>query len=318
MKGCKYIATILTAVFCIPVNAISIGNFEIDGAISGHIMISDLNEASFLDVRVEIDGIPINYVLEQVSDDQVLINISDVLLDQQESLIEISVNSDASAHTRSFAYRNDAAMTSLSNTTQAAGALEAARKTPKNKIIVPANTEISDDSSPGEFKDGILTINITKGQTSVGTAVAHLARSENLNVLILPGDRDVHDALLVGSVSEFTDLYAASDKLVQHVYIDRVNQWIRIVGANSINSIQSSLFDSNIANRTNIGQLLNDIAMVNGYTALVYPGDAQTILNRSVSWKGVKGIEDLGELVGENGGRLDIDRTNKLMRARKL
>ena len=318
MRGDKLFAMILAWVFCMPSYAVDIGNFIARGSMSGQVMISDLNNATFLDVSVEVDGIPVNYVLEQISDEQVLISISDPLLVQLESLIEVSVQSDFSRRTRSFAYRNDSAKQTLNDALQAADLLNQTQKPATKKVIVPANQQIVDDSSPGEFRDGVLHINITKGQTSIGTAVEHLARSQNLNVLILPGDREVYDAVLTGPVTSFDDLYAASDRKVKKVYIDRVNRWVRIVGTDSNSAITDTMFGAEVEDQTSIGQLLKDIAMVNGYTALIYPGDESSLLNTTVSWKGVKGFNDLALLVAENGGQLIIDRANGLIRAKKL
>ena len=312
----------LTMLLPVPGFALSIGNFIATSSSSGYIEISDFKQATYLDVLVELDSTPINYVLEQVSDDQVLINIYDSTLDKTESLIEVSVNSDFDSQVRSFAYRNDAATTELTNDSQARRAYSAALRPALKQLIVPATTSIEDnDSSAGEFRDGVLHINITKGRTSVGTAVEHLARVNKLNVLILPGDRPVHNSVLVGPVTQFSDLYLASDKLVQHVYIDRARKMVRIVGGQQ--TLQSNPFELQTVDKiepdksTNIGQLLKDIAMVNGYTALIYPGDDDALLNTSVSWEGIRGIDDLAMLVGKSGGKLDIDRANRLIRARK-
>ena len=297
--------------------ALSVGNFIATGPTSGHVEISDFNQATYLDVVVELDSKPVNYVLEQISDYQVLISINDRLLDKRESLIEVSVNSDLDSKSRSFAYRNEAAASNIVSENKARDAYTAAFTPVLKKLIVPAATQINDVGSVGEYKDGIFHINITKGQTSIGTAVEHLARANNLNVLILPGDRPVHDSVLVGPVTEFDDLYIASNKLVRHVYIDRARRMVRVVGEQK--TTQSSAFDLNIsAKTTTIGQLLKDIAMVNGYTALIYPGDHEAILNLPVSWEGIQGIDDLAMLIGESGGRLDIDRVNRLLRAQKL
>ena len=307
--------------------ALSIGDFIATSTSSGYIEVSDFNEATYLDVLVELDSLPINYVLEQVSDDQVLINIYDSALDKAESLIEVSVNTDFDSQIRSFAYRNDAATTELADDSQARKAYSAALRPALKQLIVPATSRVEDDetdddeSSAGEFRDGVLHINITKGRTSVGTAVEHLARANKLNVLILPGDRPLHNSVLVGPVTNFSDLYLASDKLVRHVYIDRARKMVRIVGNQQ--TLQSNPFELQAAEQvepdktTNIGQLLKDIAMVNGYTALIYPGDVDALLNTTVSWEGIRGIDDLAMLVGKRGGWLDIDRANRLIRARK-
>ena len=304
----------------LPALALSIGNFIPTGPVSGQIELSDFSEATYLDVLVELDSKPVNYVLEQISDDQVLVTIDDSILDKRESLIEITVTSDVDSKIRSFAYRNEAASSEILEQREAKDAYTAALSPELKQLIVPVTTDVVDDSNAGEVKDGIIHINITKGQISVGTAVQQLARANNLNVLILPGDRAVHDSVLVGPVTKFEDLYLASDKVVRHVFIDHSLSMVRVVGNELIT--QDSAFDLNAENTisdktTNIGQLLKDIAMVNGYTALIYPGDIEALLNTPVSWEGIRGIDDLALLVGASGGRLDVDRINKLLRARK-
>ena len=326
VKGCikqsaRRLIVGLSALLPLSGFALSIGNFIPTSSSSAYLEITDFNKATYLDVLVEIDGKPVNYLLEQVSDDQVLVKIYDNLLDKTESLIEVSVNSEIDSRTRSFAYRNEAAISKISDNNQARKSYSATLKPALKQLIVPSVAQVDDDSGAGEFKNGMLHINITRGQTSVGTAVEHLARANNLNVLILPGDRYVHDSLLVGPVTQFADLYFASNQLVKHVYIDRARKMVRIVGAEQISdesAINLKGTETEPDKTTNIGQLLKDIAMVNGYTALIYPGDAEALLNTPVSWEGVQGIDDLAMLVGQSGGRLDIDRTNRLLRARKL
>lgn len=314
------VASGLTMLMPMSALALSIGNFIATGPASGQVEISDLNQATYLDVVVELDSRPVNYVLEQISDYQVIIRITDRILDKRESLIEVSVSSDLDSRTRSFAYRNETARSGIVSESEARDAYAAAFSPVVKQLIVPSTTQIDDDGSAGEYKDGIFHINITKGQTSIGAAVEHLARAGNLNVLILPGDRAVHDSVLTGPVTDFDDLYSASNKMVRHVYIDRTRRIVRIVGEEK--TIQSSAIDLNTGNTdpaksTTIGQLLKDIAMVNDYTALIYPGDSEAILNTPVSRSGIKGIDDLALLIGKNGGWLDIDRVNRLLRARK-
>ncbi len=322
-RKCYALGIALGIILLMPISAmaLSIGNFIATGPTSGQVEISDINDATYLDVVVELDSKPVNYVIEQISDDQVLINVNDRSLDKRENLIEVSVSSDFGSKTRSFVYFNDTATPEIVNQQQAKDAYTASLLPTLKQLFVPAAAEVDDDDSGTEFKDGIFHIKITKGQTSVGTAVEHLARVNNLNVFILPGDRAVHDSLLVGPVGEFKDLYLASDKQVRHVFIDRARQMVRIVGNDS--TTQATAFEINQRNTlpdktTNLGQLLKDTAIKDGYTALIYPGDIEALLDTPVSWEGVRGIDDLAILVGKNGGRLDIDRTNRLLRARKL
>lgn len=300
--------------------ALTIGNFVATGRAAGEITISDIQDHTYLDVMVEVDGKPADYQLEQVNDYQVIIRIGDKSLAKRESLIEVSVFSDLDSRTRSFAYYNESAASEIVKPHRAKDAYMAMHGPRLIQPIVPVSTYRDDGTGAAEFKDGVLHINITKGQTSVGTAVKHIAEANKLDLLILPGDQSVLNSVLLGPVTKLEDLYLASDKSVRHVYIDRVHRLVRIIGhaapaqAGKNNSGKQT---SDAVNTATIGQLLNEVAAFNDYLALIYPGDAEAILNTTVSRQEIKDINDLAMLIGKHGGLLDIDKTNRLLRARK-
>ena len=298
-----------------PVMAVDIGDYNPLSPTSGTIEISDLNQESFFDVQVELSGRSINPVLEQIDENLIRITIEDPQISQAEIIIKVNVVSPAGEKTRFFSYHNNDSITHLSNEDQAKATLEEMDENAQTTVIVPVSTPVENDQNPGEFKDGVLHININHAQSSVGTAITQLAKANHLNVLLLPGDEQIHNVKLVSAVTKFGDLFVASNQAVKQVVIDRKRKLVRILGHVESNQDDSALSPSS-PDTMSIGELLKLVAAVEGYKALIYPGKDTNLLNILVQPDNIETIETLALLIGANGGMLEIDRHNKLIRAR--
>ena len=308
--------------------AITIGDYQSIASDSLSIPLSQLDNAKYLDVTVDISGQPINYILEQINADLVLIKISDELLVNKDALITIKVDSPNGSASRLFSYSSNTALYEISDTQKAKQVLEEKQNTQIiGKVLIPATfpDQVEEEQQQEvKFEDGKLLIDINNSTVNVGIAVYELARANNYNVLVLPGDEHVFNSPLLDSVSQWNDLYLASDKAVRQIFFDEHRRLVRVVGENfllgasetGLAELESPVSeDTQLQADLTVRDLVVDYAVIHNLELLELPGDS-LILDRRVEDQTVTDAVTLASLARSVQAMIDIDENLGLIRVR--
>ena len=329
LSFCHFIILILCMLFGRHALAITIGDYQVLSSNSLSIPVSQLDKAKYLDVTIDVSGQPINYILEQIDSDLVLIKITDELLAGQDALITVKVDSPNGSASRLFSYSSTTATYQISDTQQAREVLKE-KQNPElsGKVLIPAtlkDDQIEDDPEV-KFEDGKLLIDINRSAINVGIAVYELARASNYNVLVLPGDEAVFNSPLLHSVSSWEDLYVASDKVVRQVFFDENRRMVRVVGEDFLAGVgETGLAEFEVETQESeasvdgqvitVRELLASYAASNNLQLLELPGD-NFILDQRVPEQNLTDLETLAMLASSVQAKIDIDENLGLIRVR--
>ena len=327
----RFITIAMQLCVCVMLNstaqAITIGDYQSISSDSLSIPLSQLDNAKYLDVTVDISGQPINYILEQINTDLVLIKISDELLVNKDALITIKVDSPNGSASRLFSYSSNTALYEISDTQKAKQVLEEKQNTQiVGKVLIPATfpDQVEEEQQEVKFEDGKLLIDINNSTVNVGIAVYELARANNYNVLVLPGDEHVFNSPLLDSVSQWNDLYLASDKAVRQIFFDEHRRLVRVVGEDFLLGASETglaeleppvIEDTQLKADLTVRDLVVDYAFNHNLELLELPGDS-LILDQRVEDQSVTDAVTLASLARSVQAMIDIDENLGLIRVR--
>ena len=312
--------------------AITIGDYQPLSQNSVSIPLTQLDNAKYLDVTVDISGQPVNYILEQVDSDLVIINITDELLVDQEALITIKVDSTNGSASRLFSYSANSDQYQLTDKDEAKKILKQKQNSQiESKVLIPATVEENTQQDQEvKFEDGRLSIDINNATINVGIAVYELARANNYNVLVLPGDEAVFNSPLSSSVTSWDELYLASSKVVSQVFFDEDRRLVRVVGENySYGLDETDLLvvddqnppeqDKALVDEENtvftVRTLITEYATRNNFELLELPGD-DSILDQQTDIQSIENSKDLATLARSVKAKVDLDESLGLIRVR--
>ena len=332
----KYLARVILLPclisFTSSIHAITIGDYQVLSQNSVSIPLTQLDSAKYLDVTVDISGQPVNYILEQVNSDLVLINITDELLVDQEALITIKVDSTNGSASRLFSYSVNSGEYEITDTDKAKKILKEKQDSQiETKVLIPATLEQqTQEDQEVKFEDGKLSIDINNATVNVGIAVYELARASNYNVMVLPGDETVFNSPLSSSVSSWDELYLASNKVVSQVFFDEDRRLVRVVGENYAFGLdetdllvvdnpepeaQDEALSKSDGTVITVRALVLKFASINNLELIVLPGD-DNILDQQTAIASVDDSMALAKLAKSVQAKIDIDESLGLIRVR--
>ena len=306
---------LLLVIMCAVTNAeaINIGDLMPMAKHKARVDITQLDNANDIYITVDVSGIPVNYQAEQINNDLVRLIIDDEQL-SGEVFVEITVKSNVGASNRLIVFEeNKITENELISTTQQAQAFrmrEEQKSTPM--VIIPPNV---DGELGATIIDNVLNIDITGWSNSVGYAVTELAKAKGMTVLMLPGDEVIHSYPLISSVSSFDDLFLASDQKVKHVIVDEINNWVRVIGYDVSFSQKGPMELPLRQGQVSLRSTMTALAGTLGYQSIIMPGD-EVLLDKIIDSDSATTMEGLAMIVGELGGVLDVEDTQKLLRVR--
>ena len=310
------LASVFLCLITDTLSALTIGDYQPKTKTSGTIEISQLDNAENLNVRVEIDQQDVNYELRQLSNNLVIITIEDKILAHKEVLIQVTAKSEFGQNNRLFSYSNRQSTEKDINTKVLAHEKKKNIEKPvRNKVIVSSDSKNYEDDNTVEFVDGIIQVEITGINNTVSYALRQLARANNLNILMLHGDEDLYQLQLATDVSDFKDLYLASNKRIKQVLIDDERKLVRIVGQSSKIRAQQEPVPNSPASVA-VKEIFVGLARQSNLEPKILLGD-EKLLNQFVEAGTISTLDQLALYVGQFGSVLDIDESNQLLRVRK-